>query len=83
MNFVINRYAITKSVIGARRAKRISHMDKLTVSGTFEYVSWTVSLSCAYAKRGKKKVQIDSIRYFIVVLMIYIFLILCNFLILS
>ena len=53
LNFVINRYAITKSVIGARRANRISQMDKVTVRGTFEYVS---SLSCAYAKRGKKKV---------------------------
>ena len=53
LNFVINRYAITKSVIAARRANRISQMDKVTVRGTFEYVS---SLSCAYAKRGKKKV---------------------------
>ena len=31
-------------------------VSKVTVRGAFEYVSSTTSLSCAYAKRGKKSV---------------------------
>ena len=60
-----------KRVRGANTASNISQKERDIEVGVSVRVSSNVS--CAYTVSGMKKVVIDSNRYFIVVLMIYIF----------
>ncbi len=62
---------MTKRVRGANTASNISQKVREMEVGVLVRVS--SKLSCACTQSGKKKVVIDSNRYFIVVLMIYIF----------